>query len=155
MWAEDYRHWFAELKQRVERARQRAVASVNRELVTLYWQIGRDILDRQQKQGWGAGVVDRLARDLKAAFPDMRGFSPRNLKYMRALAQAFPQPEFVQQPVAQLPWSHVVTLLDKLDDPAQRLWYAEKSLEHGWSRSVLTMQIETAAHTRTGKAVTN
>jgi predicted nuclease of restriction endonuclease-like (RecB) superfamily len=153
--AEDYRHWFAELKQRVERARQRAVASVNRELVALYWQIGRDILDRQQKQGWGAGVVDRLARDLKAAFPDMRGFSPRNLKYMRALAQAFPQPEFVQQPVAQLPWSHVVTLLDKLDDTAQRIWYAEKSLEHGWSRSVLTMQIETAAHARTGKAVTN
>ena len=108
-----------------------------------------------QTNGWGAGVVDRLARDLKAAFPDMRGFSPRNLKYMRALAQAFPQPEFVQQPVAQLPWSHVVTLLDKLDDPAQRLWYAEKSLEHGWSRSVLTMQIETAAHARTGKAVTN
>ncbi|WP_434110807.1 PDDEXK nuclease domain-containing protein [Paraburkholderia caffeinilytica] len=138
-----------------ERARQRAVVSVNRELVTLYWQIGRDILDRQQKQGWGAGVVDRLARDLKAAFPDMRGFSPRNLKYMRALAQAFPQPEFVQQPVAQLPWSHVVTLLDKLDDTAQRLWYAEKSLEHGWSRSVLTMQIETTAHARVGKAVTN
>ncbi|OXI92657.1 MULTISPECIES: PDDEXK nuclease domain-containing protein [Burkholderia] len=154
-WAEDYRHWFTELKQRVERARQRAVASANRELVSLYWQIGRDILDRQQKQGWGAGVVDQLARDLKAAFPDMRGFSPRNLKYMRALAQAFPRPEFVQQPVAQLPWSHVVTLLDKLDDAPQRLWYAEKSLEHGWSRSVLTMQIETAAHARAGNAVTN
>jgi predicted nuclease of restriction endonuclease-like (RecB) superfamily len=85
----------------------------------------------------------------------MRGFSPRNLKYMRALAQAFPQLEIVQQPVAQLPWSHVVTLLDKLDDSAQRLWYAGKSLEHGWSRSVLTVQIETAAHVRTGKAVTN
>ncbi|WGS45781.1 PDDEXK nuclease domain-containing protein [Burkholderia sp. JSH-S8] len=153
--ADDYRHWFAELKQRVERARQRAVASANRELVSLYWQIGRDILDRQQKQGWGAGVVDQLARDLKAAFPDMRGFSPRNLKYMRALAQAFPRPEFVQQPVAQLPWSHVVTLLDKLDDTPQRLWYAEKSLEHGWSRNVLTMQIETSAHTRAGNAVTN
>ncbi|MFT0170478.1 DUF1016 N-terminal domain-containing protein [Paraburkholderia mimosarum] len=112
------------------------MASANRELVTLYWQIGRDILDRQQQQGWGASVVDRLARDLKVAFPDMRGFSPRNLKYMRALTQAFPQPEFVQQPVAQLPWSRVVTLLDNLDSDAQRLWYAEKSLEHGWSRSV-------------------
>jgi predicted nuclease of restriction endonuclease-like (RecB) superfamily len=154
-WAENYRHWFSELKLRVERARQRAVASANRELVVLYWQIGRDILERQQEQGWGSGVVDQLARDLKAAFPDMRGFSPRNLKYMRALAQAFPQPEFVQQPVAQLPWSHVVTLLDKLDDAHRRLWYAEKSLEHGWSRSVLTMQIETAAHERAGNAVTN
>ncbi|MEX3937256.1 YhcG family protein [Paraburkholderia phymatum] len=152
---DDYRNWLAELKQRVEQARQRAAMSVNRELVTLYWQIGRDILERQQRQGWGARVVDQLARDLKAAFPDMRGFSPRNLKYMRALAQAWPEPEFVQQPVAQLPWSHVVTLLDKLDDRDQRHWYAHKSLEHGWSRSVLSMQIETGAHIRTGNAVTN
>ena len=152
---DDYRTWLAELKQRVERARQRAVTSVNRELVTLYWQIGHDILERQQRQGWGARVVDQLARDLKAAFPDMRGFSPRNLKYMRALAQAWPEPEFVQQPVAQLPWSHVVTLLDKLDDRDQRHWYAHKSLEHGWSRSVLAMQIETRAHARTGSAITN
>jgi hypothetical protein len=74
---DDYRSWLAELKQRVERARQRAAMSANRELVTLYWQIGRDILERQQRQGWGARVVDQLARDLKAAFPDMRGFSPR------------------------------------------------------------------------------
>ena len=152
---DDYRTWLAELKQRVERARQRAVTSVNHELVTLYWQIGHDILERQQRQGWGARVVDQLARDLKAAFPDMRGFSPRNLKYMRALAQAWPEPEFVQQPVAQLPWSHVVTLLDKLDDRDQRHWYAHKSLEHGWSRSVLAMQIETRAHARTGSAITN
>ncbi|MEM5372941.1 PDDEXK nuclease domain-containing protein [Paraburkholderia azotifigens] len=152
---DDYRTWLTELKQRVERARQRAAMSVNRELVTLYWQIGHDILERQQRQGWGARVVDQLARDLKAAFPDMRGFSPRNLKYMRALAQAWPEPEFVQQPVAQLPWSHVVTLLDKLDDRDQRHWYAHKSLEHGWSRSVLAMQIETRAHARTGSAITN
>ncbi|MFM0047312.1 PDDEXK nuclease domain-containing protein [Paraburkholderia sediminicola] len=154
-WGEDYRHWLAELKQRVERARLRAVTSANRELVTLYWQIGREILDRQQRQGWGAGVVDQLARDLKAAFPDMRGFSPRNLKYMRSLAQAWPDAEFVQQPAAQLPWFHLCTLLDKVKDPEQRSWYAGKTLEHGWSRQVLTMQIETAAYTRSGSAVTN
>jgi len=142
---DDYRDWLAELKRRVERARQRAAVAVNRELVSLYWQIGRDILERQQRQGWGAKVIDRLAGDLKAAFPDMQGFSPRNLKYMRALAQAWPEPEFVQQPVAQLPWSHVVTLLDKLDDREHRQWYAHKSIENGWSRSVLAMQIETAA----------
>jgi predicted nuclease of restriction endonuclease-like (RecB) superfamily len=128
---------------------------VNRELVTLYWQIGREILDRQQRQGWGAGVVDRLARDLKAAFPDMRGFSPRNLKYMRSLAQAWPDAEFVQQPAAQLPWFHLCTLLDKIKDPEQRSWYAGKTLEHGWSRQVLTMQIEAGAYTRAGSAVTN
>jgi predicted nuclease of restriction endonuclease-like (RecB) superfamily len=123
--------------------------------VTLYWQIGREILDRQQRQGWGAGVVDQLAPDLKAAFPDMRGFSPRNLKYMRSLAQAWPGAEFVQQPAAQLPWFHLCTLLDKVKDPEQRTWYVGKTLEHGWSRQVLTMQIETAADTRAGIAVTN
>ncbi|KVZ09730.1 PDDEXK nuclease domain-containing protein [Burkholderia ubonensis] len=154
-WGDDYRSWLTDLKQRVEHARQRAAASANRELVTLYWQIGRDILERQQRRGWGTKVIDQLARDLKDAFPDMRGFSPRNLKYMRALAQAWPAPEFVQQAVAQLPWSHVVTLLDKLKDPATRDWYAGKSLEHGWSRNVLAMQIDTQAHTRAGSAVTN
>lgn len=121
----------------------------------LYWQIGRDILERQQRRGWGAKVIDQLARDLKDAFPDMRGFSPRNLKYMRALAQAWPAPEFVQQPAAQLPWFHLCTLLDKVKDPADRDWYAGKSLEHGWSRNVLAMQIDTQAHTRAGSAVTN
>ncbi|OMG71879.1 DUF1016 N-terminal domain-containing protein [Burkholderia ubonensis] len=130
-WGDDYRSWLTDLKQRVEHARQRAAASANRELVTLYWQIGRDILERQQLQGWGAKVIDQLARDLKDAFPDMRGFSPRNLKYMRALAQAWPAPEFVQQPAAQLPWFHLCTLLDKVKDPADRDWYAGKSLEHG------------------------
>ncbi|KVL64536.1 hypothetical protein WM03_32025 [Burkholderia ubonensis] len=154
-WGDDYRSWLTDLKQRVEHARQRAAASANRELVTLYWQIGRDILERQQLQGWGAKVIDQLARDLKDAFPDMRGFSPRNLKYMRALAQAWPAREFVQQPAAQLPWFHLCTLLDKVKDPADRDWYAGKSLEHGWSRNVLAMQIDTQAHTRAGSAVTN
>ncbi|AET94665.1 hypothetical protein BYI23_D011550 (plasmid) [Burkholderia sp. YI23] len=143
------------MKLRVEAARRRAAASANRELITLYWQIGRDILDRQRRQGWGAGVVDQLARDLKAAFPDMRGFSPRNLKYMRALAQAWPDEAFVQQPAAQLPWFHLCTLLDKVKNPDDRNWYAGKALEHGWSRQVLVMQIETAASTRSGSAVTN
>ncbi|EKS69416.1 MULTISPECIES: PDDEXK nuclease domain-containing protein [Caballeronia] len=155
VWDDDYRRWLAELKLRVERARQRAAASANRELVTLYWQIGRDILDRQRRQGWGAGVIDQLARDLKSAFPDMRGFSPRNLKYMRALAQAWPDEAFVQQPAAQLPWFHLCTLLDKLKNQDDRSWYAAKALEHGWSRQILVMQIETAAHTRSGSAITN
>ncbi|WP_075643984.1 PDDEXK nuclease domain-containing protein [Caballeronia udeis] len=106
-----YRRWLAELKQRVERTRLRAVTSANRELMALYWQIGREILDRPQRQGWGAGVVDRLARDQKAAFPDMRGFSLRDLKYMRSLAQVWPDAEFVQQPAAQLPWFHLCILL--------------------------------------------
>jgi predicted nuclease of restriction endonuclease-like (RecB) superfamily len=151
----DYASWLTDLKLRVEQARQRAALSVNRELISLYWQIGRDILERQRRQGWGAKVIDQLARDLKAAFPDMRGFSPRNLKYMRAFAEAWPDGTFVQQAAAQLPWFHLCTLLDKLKGNAEREWYATRAVEHGWSRNVLAMQIETRLHERQGGAVTN
>ncbi len=120
----DYALWLAELKRRVELARQRALNSANRELIHLYWQIGRDIRERQQHQGWGAQVIDRLARDLRASFPDMKGFSPRNLKYMRALAETWPDVAFVQQPAAQLPWFHICTLLDKVKNTPLREWYA-------------------------------
>jgi predicted nuclease of restriction endonuclease-like (RecB) superfamily len=113
------------------------------------------IARRQQAQGWGTKVIDRLARDLRSAFPDMRGFSPRNLKYMRAFAQAWPDGEFVQQAAAQLPWFHLCTLLDKLTTREEREWYAAKAVEHGWSRNVLVMQIETRLRERQGNAVTN
>jgi predicted nuclease of restriction endonuclease-like (RecB) superfamily len=151
----DYAVWLNDLKARVASARQRAALAVSRELVLLYWQIGRDIAQRQQAQGWGAKVIDRLARDLRLAFPDMRGFSPRNLKYMRAFAQAWPDGEFVQQAAAQLPWFHLCTLLDKLTTREEREWYAAKAVEHGWSRNVLVMQIETRVRERQGNAVTN
>jgi predicted nuclease of restriction endonuclease-like (RecB) superfamily len=105
---EGYGAWLADLKTRIHTARQRAMFEVNRELVTLYWQIGRDILDRQAAQGWGARVIDRLANDLRSAFPEMKGFSPRNLKYMRAFAEAWPEGEIVQQPVAQLEGEKIV-----------------------------------------------
>lgn len=151
----DYAAWLSDLKARVASARQRAALAVSRELVLLYWQIGRDIARRQQAQGWGTKVIDRLARDLRSAFPDMRGFSPRNLKYMRAFAQAWPDGEFVQQAAAQLPWFHLCTLLDKLTTREEREWYAAKAVEHGWSRNVLVMQIETRLRERQGNAVTN
>ncbi len=121
----------------------------------LYWQIGRDILVRQAEQGWGAKVIDRLAHDLRTAFPTMKGFSPRNLKYMRAFAEAWPDTEFVQAVLAQLPWYHQLALLDKLRSPEIRRWYAVKAIEHNWSRNVLAMQIETRLHERSGMAVTN
>ena len=92
-----YADWLSELKGRIHGAQQRAALAVNRELVGLYWQIGRDILARQAEQGWGAKVIERLAHDLRSAFPDMKGFSPRNLKYMRAFAEAWPDAEIVQQ----------------------------------------------------------
>jgi predicted nuclease of restriction endonuclease-like (RecB) superfamily len=150
-----YAEWLAEIKVRVHEARQRAALSVNRELVALYWRIGRDILERQERQGWGAKVIERLSRDLRKAFPEAKGFSPRNLKYMRAFAQAWPEPEFVQQAAAQLPWFHLCTLLDKLDNREEREWYLTQAVDHGWSRNVLVMQIETRSRERTGKAITN
>lgn len=152
---EGYDAWLVDLKVRIHSAQQRAALAVNRELVLLYWQIGRDILARQAEHGWGAKVVDRLSHDLRAAFPEMKGFSPRNLKYMRAFAEAWPDQPFVQQAVAQLPWGHNVVLLDRLPDPETRRWYASKALEHGWSRNVLVMQIEARLLERSGSAVTN
>ncbi|MBK6746819.1 PDDEXK nuclease domain-containing protein [Ottowia sp.] len=152
---EGYADWLAELKNRIHGAQQRATLAVNRELVLLYWQIGRDILARQAQQGWGAKVIERLAHDLRTAFPQMMGFSPRNLKYMRAFAEAWPDESFVQEVLAQLPWYHQLALLDKLPDPKTRHWYAAKAIEHNWSRNVLVMQIETRLRERTGTAVTN
>jgi predicted nuclease of restriction endonuclease-like (RecB) superfamily len=151
----DYDALLKDIKARVRASQTRAGLAVNRELIMLYWQIGRDILARQQTEGWGSKVIDHLARDLKAAFPEMEGFSPRNLKYMRAFAEAWPDEQIVPQVVAQIPWGHNRCLLDKLTDPAVRLWYAQKTIDHGWSRPVLELQIESRLLERQGKAITN
>ncbi|WP_429354558.1 DUF1016 N-terminal domain-containing protein [Paraburkholderia sp. 32] len=111
-------------------------------------QIGREILERQRRQGRGAKVVDQLAPDLRAAFPDMRGFSPRNLKYMRTLAEAWPGEEFVQYPVTQLPWSRVVTLVDQLKGIKSARVVRRQIFRIRWSRNVLVMQIESRRQER-------
>jgi len=150
-----YVEWLDELKNRIHNAQQRATLAVNRELVLLYWQIGRDILARQASQGWGAKVIDRLAHDLRNAFPNMKGFSRANLMYMRAFAEAWTDEQIVQQAVGQLPWGHNLVLLTRLKQQEQRLAYARAATEHGWSRNVLNIHIETRLLERTGKAVTN
>ena len=150
-----YRAWLAELKTRIRETRLRASLAVNAKLVGLYWRIGRDVLDRQHRDGWGAKVVDRLAGDLHAEFPGMRGLSRANLLYMRAFAEAWPDPEIVRRVIGRLPWGQNIELLTKLKDPASRLWYAEATLEHGWSRPVLAHQIATRLKDRQGQAVTN
>ena len=152
---DNYPVFLQELKQRIRESQVRASVSVNRELVLLYWRIGHDILIRQQRESWGAKVIDRLAADLKRAFPEMKGFSPRNLKYMRAFAEAWPEEAFVQEVLAQITWYHNLTLLEKLAAESDRIWYARASIQHGWSRNVLVHQIETALHKRAGAAVTN
>lgn len=151
----EYGSWLAGLKQRIQAAQQRATLSVNRELVLLYWQIGRDILERQQAQGWGAKVIDQLAKDLMTAFPDMKGFSRSNLMYMRAFHEAWPEEPIVQQLVGQLPWGQNLLLLTKLKTREERQWYAAKAIEHGWSRNVMWHHISTQLQQRTGQAVTN
>ncbi|GHT90213.1 hypothetical protein AGMMS49545_03050 [Betaproteobacteria bacterium] len=151
----DYANWLADLKSRVVAARQRAALVANAELVQLYWQIGRDILERQTTQGWGSKVIDRLARDLREAFPEIKGFSSRNLKYMRFFAEHCPEQQFGQQPAAQLPWFHIVTLLVRLSTNEDRAWYAAQALQHGWSRTTLELSIKHRDHERSGQAVTN
>jgi predicted nuclease of restriction endonuclease-like (RecB) superfamily len=152
---QDYPAFLQSLKERIRQAQARAALSVNRELVLLYWQIGREILNRQEQEGWGAKVIDRLAQDLRQAFPQMKGFSPRNLKYMRAFAQAYPEEAFVQQAAAQIPWFHNCLILDRLKDPAEREWYIRACIQHGWSRAILEAQIETGLYRRQGAALTN
>jgi predicted nuclease of restriction endonuclease-like (RecB) superfamily len=150
-----YDSFLQELKDRIRSAQVRAALSVNRELVVLYWSIGRDILNRQEDEGWGTKIIDRLSNDLTKAFPDMRGFRARNLKYMRAFAEAYPDKEFVQQVVAQLPWGHQVRILDTLKDAKQREWYIRQAIQNGWSRNVLVHQIEGELFDRQGHALTN
>lgn len=152
---EGYVDILQELKRRISGERIRAVLAANAGMVMLYWDIGKIILSRQLAQGWGAKVIDRLSNDLRAAFPDMRGLGSRNLKYMRAFAEAWPDRTIVQRVVAQLPWRHNIALLEQLPDAKSRLWYAREAVRQGWSHSILGLQIEGQAHTRQGKAVHN
>jgi predicted nuclease of restriction endonuclease-like (RecB) superfamily len=151
----DYTDALGVIKQRIQEERLRVVFSANAAMVVLYWDIGRMILDRQDRSGWGAKIIDRLAADLREAFPDMKGFSPRNLLFMRSFAEACPDAEKVKQLVSQLPWGHVIRLLQRVKSPEIREWYIRKSIEHGWSRSILELQIDSGAHQRQGKAVSN
>ena len=182
----DYPAFLESLKRRVRQAQTKAMLSVNHELIQLYWDIGRLIVERQEREGWGKGIVDRLAADVQKSFPGLGGFSSVNVWRMRAFYVAYrsassipsqpatelkPQTRSNQsilsqaaieltdsvppQPVAELPWFHNVILLSKVKDQTQRLWYAAKTLEHGWSRAVLTVQIESDLFGRQGKAVSN
>ncbi|MEM0978795.1 MAG: PDDEXK nuclease domain-containing protein [Cyanobacteria bacterium P01_H01_bin.58] len=144
-----------DLKTRIRSAQVKAALSVNQELILLYWHIGREILTQQQEKGWGAKIITQLSQDLKREFPNMKGFSARSLKYMRAIAEAYPDEAIVRQLVAQIPWGHNQKLLNKLDNQEQRLWYAQKAIEHGWSRDVLEAQIDSGLYQRKRGAITN
>jgi predicted nuclease of restriction endonuclease-like (RecB) superfamily len=112
-------------------------------------------LDRQSRQGWGAKAIEHLSADLRAAFPDMKGLSVSNLKYMRFFASECPDRSIGQQSADQLPWFHIVTLITKLDNPALRDWYAREALAQCWPRETLILDIDKQLHLRQGAAVTN
>jgi len=159
------------LKEKIRQARLRAVLSVNKELLFIYWEIGNTILLQQQQEGWGTKVIDRLASDLRVEFPEMKGFSQRNIKYMRAFAEAFPdfvqqaaaqaintenqRLIIVQQAAAQLPWGHHQLLLDKLKTKSERDFYIQKTIENGWSRNILAHQIESGLYKTQGTLINN
>jgi len=151
----DYTEVLGTIKARIQQERLSAVMAANSAMVLLYWDIGHIILERQQHSGWGAKIIDRLAGDLRDAYPDMKGFSPRNLKYMRAFSAAWPDRAIVQGPLARITWYHNIALLEKVSARSDRLWYARQAAEHGWSQAILVLQIEGRAHQRHGKAVSN
>jgi predicted nuclease of restriction endonuclease-like (RecB) superfamily len=151
----DYAAWLASLKEQIRASRVKASLAVNKELVMLYWRLGSEILNRQKQDGWGTKVISQLAKDLKSEFPDMKGLSTRNMQYMRSFADAWPDEAIVQQLAAQLPWFHNCTILDQVKDRQTREWYIKKTIENGWSRSVLEYQIETQLHARLGMAQNN
>jgi predicted nuclease of restriction endonuclease-like (RecB) superfamily len=151
-----YAELLEQLKVRVRSAQVRAARAANGEVLALYWSVGRDILDRQDQAGWGTGVVARLAADLRVEFPDQRGWSRRNLRYMRAFDAAWPDlAGVVPQAVAQVPWGHVRALLDRLQGRAERDWYAARAVADGWSRAVLEFSIGSGLHGRVGAAPSN
>jgi len=171
-----YAGLLTDIKLRIRHAQTRAVLAVNAELIHLYWEIGALIDARQRQEGWGAGVIPRLARDLHNELPEEKGFSERNIKRMLAFYREYPGLAFVPQSVAQIevrsevpqpaalftpelvlavPWGHHAVLMEKIKDASTRQWYMRATVENGWSRPVLQMQIETAAHTRLGQAASN
>lgn len=152
---ENYLGFIKEIKERILKTRLETVVAANSAMILMYWEIGNAILQRQKNEGWGTKVIDRMSYDLKNAFPDMQGFSPRNLKYMRKFAEAWTDSKIVQRTVAQIPWRSNITLLDKLTEPKLRLWYAQKTVENGFGKDMLVFQIDSQLHSRQGSALQN
>lgn len=179
-----YTHLLASIKNAVSNAQQQSAKAVNSRLLFAYFQVGYLILRKQDEQGWGAKVIDKLSADLSTTFPNMKGFSRRNLIYMQKFAQEWSEALFVQHPVAQIeladnegcmfvqqavalfeefenhpasgiPWSHHITLMDKLESIDDRLFYCLKIRENNWSRKVLLNQLDRQLHLHQGTLTSN
>lgn len=151
-----YVAWLKELKAKVRQVQLSAALKVNQEMLFFYWDLGEDILERQKTAVWGDGFLAQLSRDLSAEFPDMKGFSKRNLELIRQWRAFWTGHEAIAKQLAtQIPWWHNVVIFTKIKAPQEARFYLQKTLEHGWSRAVLTHQIEGGLYHREGKAVTN
>lgn len=164
----DYKQWLIDLKKRIRQSQLKAVVKVNSELISLYWSMGEDIIEKQEKAKWGDGFITQLSKDLKEEFPNMQGFSVRNIKYIRqwylfynqkdkfgqqAVAQL--DKEKVQQLVAQIPWGHNLKIISKCKNIDEALFYINKTIEFGWSRDMLDTHIRLEEHKRVGSSTTN
>ena len=143
------------LKTEISQARIRAHLSVNKEMVSLYWNIGNQILERQKEEGWGSKVIENISKDLRQEFPEMKGLSARNLVYMQTFAKLYRDFVITQQAAAQIPWGHNCVIMDKVNTEDQRLWYIQKTIENGWSRNELSLQIQSNLYVRDGKSTNN
>ncbi len=153
--SDTYLSFIDNIKNEIKKQRLSVVLSANASMICLYWNIGKAILNKQAEEGWGSKVIDRISKDINDAFPDMSGFSPRNIKYMRKFAEVWNNYEIMQRTAAQIPWRSNILLMDKLSNQDERVWYAQKTLENGWSRDVLALQVESRLIERSGKSVNN
>lgn len=156
----NYAKFISSLKAKIRSSQIKAATSINRELIKLYWSIGKAVAEKQENEGWGTKILERVAKDLQNEFPGLEGFSKRNIFRMKAFYQAYEKvPQAVAQlnslPIFSIPWGHNALILEKIKGTAERLWYASKTIEHGWSRSMLTIWIENNLYKREGKAITN
>lgn len=152
---QEYSTFLHDIKQKIQNAQSKAIVAVNTELVKLYWIIGKEILKQQQKRGWGGKVIDQLSKDIKKSFPGLKGYSKRNLLYMKQFAEQYPDLEFTQAALAQISWYHNVTLIEKCKSKEQRDWYAQNALKNGWSRNTMLSYIESDLYSRQGSAINN
>lgn len=146
----DYKHFLSDIKTRLKTAQIRAALTANSELIRFYWHLGTDLIEKQKAFRWGEQFLEQLSHDMRQAFPEMQGFSKRNLEYMRRFAMLYPEIDFAKQPVSQLPWGHIVRLMQMVKNDQEREWYAIQTIKNGWSRSVLEMQIESGLFERQG-----
>lgn len=157
-----YKVWVKELKQRIRQSQIKAAVRVNVEMLRLYWSIGEDIVKRNAEAVWGKSVINQLSQDLGEEFPDMKGFSPRNLAYMKQFYLFYSDDKSLQQVAAKIddavfsiPWGHQMYILDKIKDVREALFYVHKTIENGWSRNVLLNMLDTKLYEVQGKAITN